>query len=170
MRRHVLLGATLAAMLLVAGALPKLVSSEPNRCEAPMTQDESSTQAQPPRNVLGQPLKPCCMDPLTGFYRDGSCRTGPADRGSHVVCAIMTAEFLRFTRARGNDLETPAPAHHFPGLKPGDRWCLCASRWREAYAAGVAPLVELESTHQKALEFVPLEALMSRAAPRGESD
>lgn len=97
---------------------------------------------------------------MTGFYRDGKCRTGPGDTGSHVVCAIMTSEFLEFTRSRGNDLSTPMPYFNFPGLNPGDRWCLCASRWKEAYKAGVAPPVILEATHEKVLDFVPFEALL----------
>lgn len=97
---------------------------------------------------------------MTGFYRDGKCRTGPGDTGSHVVCAIMTQEFLDFTRSRGNDLSTPMPYFNFPGLKAGDRWCLCASRWKEAYKAGMAPPVVLEATHEKVLEFVDFAALL----------
>jgi len=103
------------------------------------------------------------MDPLTGFFRDGCCNTGPGDRGRHLVCARMTYEFLEFSRSRGNDLVTPHPEFGFPGLKAGDRWCLCAMRWKEAYEAGVAPPVELESTHQSALEFVTLDQLKSHA-------
>jgi len=117
-----------------------------------------------PSNVLGQPLQCCCTAPRTGFYRDGYCRTGPEDRGLHTVCAVMTAEFLAFTRARGNDLSTPVPEYDFPGLKPGDRWCLCVTRWVEAFNAGQAPLVVLEATHLHALEFVPLETLQAYAA------
>ena len=115
------------------------------------------------RNVLGSNLEPCCMNPLTGFYRDGFCQTGPEDRGSHVICAEMTAEFLEFSRARGNDLSTPAPMFQFPGLKPGDRWCLCALRWREALEAGLAPPVILASTHASALEYVSLAELEAHA-------
>lgn len=111
------------------------------------------------KNVLGTDLIACCTDPLTGFYRDGHCRTGPTDSGWHVICAIMTEEFLTFTKFRGNDLSTPVPQYDFPGLRPGDGWCLCALRWKEAYEAGVAPPVRLEATHEKALEFVSLEAL-----------
>jgi uncharacterized protein (DUF2237 family) len=111
------------------------------------------------KNVLGGELKVHCIDPKTGFYRDGYCRTGAEDQGSHVVAAVITKQFLEFTRSRGNDLQTPLPAYDFPGLKPGDRWCLCALRWKEAYDAGVAPPVILEATHQKALEYIPLEAL-----------
>ena len=93
------------------------------------------------KNVLGSPLRGCSNDPLTGFYRDGCCNTGPEDHGVHTVCAQMTAEFLAFSRARGNDLSTPRPAFGFPGLSPGDRWCLCAARWKEAHEAGAAPRV-----------------------------
>jgi hypothetical protein len=117
----------------------------------------------PARNVLGGPLECCCTSPLTGFYRTGTCETGPQDVGTHVVCARVTAEFLEFSVARGNDLVTPVPEFAFPGLKPGDRWCLCAARWREALAVGVAPPVALASTHEKALEFVPLEELKRHA-------
>jgi len=112
------------------------------------------------RNVLKGALASCCSNPMTGFYRDGYCRTGPSDAGSHVVCAIMTAEFLDFTRSRGNDLSTPMPYFNFPGLKPGDRWCLCALRWKEAYEEGFAPPVILEATHEKVLEFIPFEWLL----------
>lgn len=112
------------------------------------------------RNVLKGALQACCTNPMTGFYRDGYCRTGPADSGSHVVCAIMTEEFLDFTRLRGNDLSTPMPYFNFPGLKPGDRWCLCALRWKEAYQEGFAPPVILEATHEKVLEFIPFEWLL----------
>lgn len=111
------------------------------------------------KNVLGEPLQSCCTDPMTGFYRDGVCNTGPDDFGTHVVCAEMTAEFLSFTKSKGNDLSTPRPEYRFPGLKPGDGWCLCALRWKEAYEAGVAPPVRLASTHEKALEFVDLKVL-----------
>jgi uncharacterized protein len=115
------------------------------------------------RNVLGGPLATCCTAPMTGFYRDGSCHTGPQDAGTHVVCARVTREFLEFSVARGNDLVTPVPQFRFPGLKPGDGWCLCALRWKEALDAGVAPQVVLAATHEKALEFVTLEALKRHA-------
>ena len=118
-----------------------------------------------PTNVLGGPLKACCNTPKTGFYRDGYCRTGPGDHGVHVVCAEMTAEFLEFSRSRGNDLITPRPEWSFPGLKPGDRWCLCVQRWVEAWEAGFAPRVFLEGTHLSALEFVSLEALREFSQP-----
>ncbi|HSR59712.1 MAG TPA: DUF2237 domain-containing protein [Robiginitalea sp.] len=112
------------------------------------------------RNVLGGALGSCCSQPMTGFYRDGYCRTGPGDSGSHVVCAIMTDAFLEFTRSRGNDLIAPMPYFQFPGLRAGDRWCLCARRWKEAYEAGFAPQVVLEATHEKVLEFIPFEWLL----------
>ena len=114
------------------------------------------------KNVLGTDLLPCCTDPMTGYYRDGVCNTGPTDTGRHVVCAVMTEEFLTFTKSRGNDLSTPRPEYQFPGLRPGDGWCLCALRWKEAYEAGCAPLVRLESTHEKALEYVEFSALLER--------
>ncbi|MGI9174294.1 MAG: DUF2237 family protein [Rhodothermales bacterium] len=115
------------------------------------------------RNVLGGPLQTCCTSPLTGFYRDGACQTGPEDIGTHVVCARLTDAFLQFSKERGNDLITPRPAFDFPGLKDGDRWCLCASRWKEAYEADVAPPVILEATHERALDFVSLDALKAHA-------
>lgn len=120
-------------------------------------------EKEPSRNVFGELLEPCSLDPLTGFYRDGCCETGPDDRGSHTVCAIMTEEFLRFSVRRGNDLVTPRPEFRFPGLKPGDRWCLCVSRWEEARRAGVAPPVVLEATHEAALRVVELEDLVAKA-------
>ncbi len=110
-------------------------------------------------NVLGTPLVPCSYDPLTGYFRDGCCRTDESDTGSHLICARVTAEFLEFSRHLGNDLVTPRPEWRFSGLKPGDRWCLCAARWRQALLAGVAPPVVLECTHQRALEYVSLEDL-----------
>ena len=115
------------------------------------------------RNVLGEPLQSCSTAPLTGFFRSGCCDTGPEDRGLHVVCAQVTAEFLVFSRSRGNDLITPMPAYRFPGLKPGDRWCLCATRWLEALRAGVAPPVLLAATHERALEVVSLADLKRHA-------
>lgn len=114
-------------------------------------------------NVFGEPLAECSQKPLTGFYRDGFCNTGEEDRGLHTVCAVMTDEFLEFSRAAGNDLITPHPIFRFPGLKAGDRWCLCALRWVEAWRAGKAPLVVLEATHEKTLDFVPLEELVKFA-------
>jgi uncharacterized protein len=114
-------------------------------------------------NIFGQPLSPCSMDPLTGFYRDGCCATGPDDTGRHVVCAIMTNEFLEFSRSRGNDLMTPRPEYRFPGLQAGDRWCLCALRWKEAFEAGVAPQVVLESTHEASLRYVAMAELLQHA-------
>ncbi|MEM9064495.1 MAG: DUF2237 domain-containing protein [Planctomycetota bacterium] len=115
------------------------------------------------RNVLGGPLAECGRDPVTGFFRDGCCNTGPDDAGVHVVCAIMTDEFLAFSKARGNDLSTPRPEWAFPGLKAGDRWCLCVQRWVEALSQGVAPRVVLEATHERALDFVSLDDLRAHA-------
>lgn len=117
-------------------------------------------------NVLGEPLLACSFDPLTGYFRDGCCNTAEQDTGTHVICARVTAEFLSFSRSRGNDLVTPRPQWRFAGLRPGDRWCLCAHRWREAFEAGFAPPVVLESTHQKALQFVALEDLKKHALAR----
>jgi uncharacterized protein (DUF2237 family) len=114
-------------------------------------------------NVLGGPLECCCTDPMTGFYRDGSCHSGDDDAGMHTVCVCVSESCLEFSRARGNDLSTPVPAYAFPGLSPGDRWCLCAGRWKEAFDAGVAPQVILESTHAKTLRVVRLEDLMAHA-------
>jgi len=115
------------------------------------------------KNVLGEPLIGCCTDPMTGFYRDGFCRTSNADTGTHVVCAVMTREFLEFTKSRGNDLSTPIPQFQFPGLQPGDKWCLCISRWLEAEKAGVAPYVDLSATDQKALEYTDINVLKTYA-------
>ena len=114
-------------------------------------------------NVLGGKLLPCCFSPMTGFYRDGYCRTGPGDYGLHTVCIEATAEFLAFSRAAGNDLSTPMPQYQFSGLQPGDRWCLCVTRWKEALEAGMAPAVVLSATHISALEFVSLEDLQRHA-------
>jgi uncharacterized protein len=114
-------------------------------------------------NVLGGPLEPCGTDPMTGFTRDGSCRTGALDVGSHTVCAVVTAEFLEMQRQLGNDLTTPRPEYDFPGLRPGDRWCVVAVRWLQAYQAGAAAGVVLAATHERALEVVPLAALRSQA-------
>jgi uncharacterized protein len=114
-------------------------------------------------NVYGGDLEPCSFDPVTGFHRDGWCRSGAGDDGMHVVCAVMTEEFLEFTLSRGNDLVTPQPQWLFPGLQPGDRWCVVAERWNEALEAGVAPPVVLEATHASALEFVAMEDLEAHA-------
>jgi uncharacterized protein (DUF2237 family) len=115
------------------------------------------------RNVLGGDLEPCGTEPMTGFYRDGCCNTGPQDVGSHTICAVVTAEFLDHQRSIGNDLSTPMPAFRFPGLEPGDRWCVTAANWLRAYEAGVASYVVLASTHERALETVPLQALREHA-------
>ena len=116
-------------------------------------------------NVLGEPLQPCSMNPLTGFYRDGCCKTGEDDQGKHIVCAQMTENFLNYTKSRGNDLSTAIPQFGFPGLNPGDQWCLCASRWKEALDAGMAPPVRLRATHEAALEIVSLDELQHHALP-----
>ena len=110
-------------------------------------------------NVYGEKIKPCCFDPMTGFYRDGHCHTGFEDTGIHTVCIIASAEFLEFSEARGNDLSTPRPEFNFPGVQVGDKWCLCAGRWVEAFMAGVAPQVDLEATHEETLAIVSLETL-----------
>ena len=115
-------------------------------------------------NVFGETLESCSEDPVTGFFRDGCCNTSDQDVGSHTVCVQVTQEFLEFSRFRGNDLSTPQPDFGFPGLQPGDRWCLCAERWREAHAAGMAPRVYLRSTHERALEIVPLSVIREFAA------
>ncbi len=116
------------------------------------------------RNVLGEELIPCSMDPVTGFFRNGCCETGPDDLGLHTVCAVMSKEFLAFSKAAGNDLSTPLPQYGFAGLKPGDRWCLCARRWKEALDAGMAPQVVLQSTHEETLAIVTLGVLKDYAA------
>lgn len=123
------------------------------------------------RNVLGTELQPCCYEPRTGFFRDGFCRTCDEDTGRHTVCVIVTERFLAFSKARGNDLSTPRPAWQFPGLMPGDRWCLCASRWREAWEQGEAPPVLLESTHEATLAVISRAVLEEHAwseDPAGE--
>lgn len=125
---------------------------------APTRYDETA------RNVLGGELIPCSLDPVTGFYRNGCCETGPHDLGLHTVCAVMTEEFLAFSKSTGNDLSTPRPEFAFRGLKPGDRWCLCAGRWREALDAGMAPQVILEATHEETLAIVSLGVLKDYAA------
>lgn len=115
------------------------------------------------KNVLGNDLQSCCTSPMTGFYRDGLCQTGPQDSGVHVVCAELTEAFLTYTKAQGNDLSTPRPEYNFPGLKPGDKWCLCAARWKEALDDGVAPPVDLAATHSAALNHVSLADLKANA-------
>lgn len=118
------------------------------------------------KNVLGEDLKPCCMDPLTGFYRDGYCHVGGGDVGVHAVCIKATEEFLAYSKSVGNDLSTSRPEYGFPGVKPGDSWCLCAPRWQEALEAGMAPPVHLESTNIAALEFTNLSDLKNHAVDR----
>jgi uncharacterized protein len=124
---------------------------------------EGEGQRRAPRNVLGEPLESCSLKPMTGFYRDGCCNTGKEDIGSHTVCAVMTSAFLQFSKSRGNDLSTPLPEFSFPGLKPGDRWCLCAARWQEAFEANQAPRVVLRATHEGALTYCSLADLKSFA-------
>ena len=116
-----------------------------------------------PLNILGTPLVSCSLDPVTGYFRDGCCRTGGGDMGIHVVCARVTSQFLSFSRSRGNDLSTPRPEFDFPGLQPGDQWCLCAARWAEAFDAGCAPPVVLEATHASALEYASLSDFQKHA-------
>lgn len=115
------------------------------------------------KNIFGEPLIPCCLNPITGFYRDGLCRTDAFDEGRHVVCAQMTDEFLVFSKAAGNDLSTPRPEYNFPGLKAGDFWCLCALRWKQAFVAGKAPLVNLEATSEAALDYIEIQDLIAHA-------
>ena len=110
-------------------------------------------------NIFNEPLEACNLDPVTGFFRSGCCETSEQDTGSHTVCAIMTEEFLKFSKSKGNDLSTPVPAFDFPGLNSGDRWCLCAARWLEAYEAGSAPSIIARATHRRALEIIPMEAM-----------
>ena len=154
----------------IGDSTASVTPSSPSTQRRPITMSQSESSAtedkrpKSPRgslNVLGEPLRQCCTSPMTGFERDGYCHTGPHDRGVHVVCAQMTEAFLDYTRSRGNDLSTPLPQYGFPGLKPGDRWCLCAARWAEAERAGVAPPVDLAATHIGALRIVPLEKLKS---------
>jgi uncharacterized protein len=121
--------------------------------------DEGGPRRRIGRNVFGEPLEPCSIEPITGFYRDGCCNTGAEDIGSHTVCVVMTAGFLDFSKSRGNDLSTPVPEFGFPGLKPGDRWCLCAPRWQEAFEANQAPRVVLRGTHEGALTYCSLADL-----------
>ena len=110
-------------------------------------------------NIFNEPLEACSFDPVTGFFRSGCCETSEQDTGSHTVCAIMTEEFLKFSKSKGNDLSTPVPAFDFPGLKTGDRWCLCAARWLEAYEAGSAPSIIAKATHRRAIETIPMEVI-----------
>src|SRR3954451_20639143 len=126
-------------------------------------QERTRRQPRAQRNVFGEPLTSCSEQPLTGFYRSGCCHTGPEDVGLHTVCVEVTADFLSFSKARGNDLSAPLPEFGFPGLKPGDRWCLCAARWRQALDAGVAPPVVLAATHERALRVVSLDELRANA-------
>ena len=115
------------------------------------------------KNIFGEPLKSCCKNPLTGYFRDGYCKTNKSDYGSHTVCVEITNEFLIFSKSRGNDLITPNPIYNFPGLKAGDKWCLCALRWQEAFESGCAPKVELEATDEKALKYIKINDLIMHA-------
>jgi len=147
----------------VMRAGPGSLSSGYHLFEMPPMAADASSAPRPTLNVLGTPLACCCLSPLTGFYRDGDCRTGPQDVGRHLVCAQVTAEFLAFSVSVGNDLSTPRPEYQFPGLKPGDKWCLCVLRWKQALDAGLAPPIVLAATHQKALEYVDLAVLSAHA-------
>jgi uncharacterized protein (DUF2237 family) len=144
-----------------------LAPCHPGRAPTTRAAEHPGAHVQPDpaeeRNVLGGPLQPCGMEPVTGFYRDGHCATGPEDLGSHTVCAVVSADFLQMQRDLGNDLSTPVPEYGFPGLKPGDRWCVVAVRWLQAYQAGAAAGVVLAATNARALEIVPIEALRQHA-------
>jgi len=129
----------------------------------PVTIEPECAMPDPSFNVLGTALQPCSTQPMTGFYRNGCCDTGPEDRGQHTVCAVMTAEFLALSKYLGNDLSTPRPEYGFVGMKPGDRWCLCASRFLQAHDEGAAPQVNLAATHRRALDIVPLEVLQANS-------
>jgi uncharacterized protein (DUF2237 family) len=135
----------------------------------PRIGDNPPIDRDPDTNVVGGSLLECSSDPMTGFFRDGCCATGPEDLGSHTVCAIVSVEFLQFSRRAGNDLSTPQPQFGFPGLSDGDRWCVCAARWLDAHRAGVAPPVVLAATHEGALEVVPIELLLENATEPDEA-
>jgi uncharacterized protein len=143
----------------MAPGQPIASHASPDRRES----DEPRRATSRPRNVLGSELQCCCLSPRTGFYRDGFCQTGPEDVGRHTVCAVVTDEFLTLSASRGNDLRTPAPAYGFPGLKQGDKWCLCVLRWKEALDEGVAPRVVLEACHENSLQHVTLEQLRTHS-------
>jgi len=139
------------------------VSLSAQKSTTTMSQSNGTPEYIKAKNVIGGELQSCCFEPLTGYFRDGYCRTNYRDGGTHTVCAIVTAEFLDYTKSKGNDLSTPFPQFNFPGLKPGDKWCLCASRWLEAYYAGSAPKVVLEATHEKTLTIVGIEILKAHS-------
>jgi uncharacterized protein (DUF2237 family) len=128
-----------------------------------MSQTNGNGHRPKPKNVLGTELQTCSTDPMTGFFRDGCCNTGPTDHGRHTVCIVASEEFLEFSKAAGNDLSTPRPEYRFPGVQPGDQWCLCVDRWQEAFEAGMAPQVYLEATHENALDVVALDDLRRHA-------
>ena len=149
----------------IFGCYPEVKASESSCLLEQCSTDQDSATAHPTEeNVLAKPLLSCSTTPLTGFYRDGYCRTGSNDRGIHVVCAEMTKEFLAYTKSKGNDLSSPSPQYGFPGLNPGDRWCLCAARWAEAKEADVAPNVVLEATSEATLKHITLPTLQSHIA------
>ena len=141
----------------------QIFAQNKQNCLVDKVNNNSTMTSTTAKNVLGTPLQSCCFDPITGYFRDGFCHTSDRDYGTHVICAIMTEEFLTFTKGKGNDLSTPIPMYNFPGLKVGDRWCLCALRWKEAMDNGVAPPIILESTHSKALQFITFEELNTYA-------
>ena len=140
-----------------------MIEASPSAFPIPPSAFPLSAMPAQAKNVLGQTMQSCSTDPMTGFYRDGCCRTGPDDLGLHLVCMVATDEFLEFSKARGNDLSTPQPQYRFPGLVEGDRWCLCVERWKEALEAGMAPQIVLAATHISSLEFVDLEDLQAHA-------
>ena len=151
------------ASLIGGECIPRRAGRTGRAAEDPARLDNPCMSRVADINVVGGELQECSAEPLTGFYRDGCCATGPEDAGSHTVCAIVTAEFLRFSRLAGNDLSAPAPHFGFPGLEPGDRWCVCAATWREAYEAGTAAPVVLAATHEETLAVIPLDALRAHA-------
>ncbi len=165
--RRLIICSILATLLPVSGHAD--ITCQPGQCFSPIYSRSMTFAEQNRLNVIGTELKPCGGSGRTGFYRNGFCHTGPNDHGIHVVCAKVTDAFLRYSKNRGNDLITPNPDFRFPGLKDGDHWCLCASRWLEAYKAGVAPPVVLQATHHKALEIVPLDALTEHASDMQEN-
>jgi uncharacterized protein len=154
-----------ARQVLPGGSALRRVSFALRRHKSAVAAHATMSRQTSELNVLGTPLSKCCDNPPTGFYRDGCCTTGPTDFGRHVVCAVVTDAFLKFTASRGNDLVTPRPEYSFPGLKAGSRWCLCAQRWTEAFEAGVAPPVVLSATSAAALNFTTLAALQANAYP-----
>jgi uncharacterized protein (DUF2237 family) len=161
---HDILCSFRARALLLGNRLPhRSTKSRANGTDQETMEDQKRPELDESINVLGEALKSCSNKPLTGFFRDGCCNTGPTDKGRHTVCVLVTEDFLEFSKSRGNDLSTPVPEFGFAGLNPGDRWCLCADRWAEADAFGAAPMVVLESTHQDTLETIPFSVLRKNA-------